>query len=266
MSVAIHPTAIIEDGAIIGENVKIGAYSCIGPNVTIGDNCTLHSHVIIDGDTTFGADNELFPFAVIGKAPQHFQYQGEATTIVIGARNTFRENTSVHPGTAVDKMTTTIGDDNMFFIGTHVAHDCVIGNNNIMANDSMLGGHVVLEDYVYIGGNTAVRQWMRIGAHAMIGGMSAVLKDVTPYGYVLGIDSNLIGANLIGMKRRDIHKDDIAVLRQAYRLLFFNAEGTFGERLEKLEQNYGGYPIVDQVLDFIKHSGARSVCQPVQKG
>lgn len=264
MTSLIHPTAIIEDGAVLGQNVRIGAYCWIGSGVSLGDNCVLHSHVVLDGKTSLGSDNELFPFAVLGKRPQDLKYKGEATTIVIGNRNVFREHTTVHPGTKSDKATTTIGDDNKFFIGVHIAHDCVIGDSVIMANDTVLAGHVSVEDFVYIGGNTSIRQFTRIGAHSMVGGASAIFHDVIPYGNVFGVNSELVGLNLVGMKRRGIPRDDIASLQRAYRSLFAS-QGTFSERLKEVEASYADSPMVAEVVDFIKRANGRSICQPPKK-
>jgi UDP-N-acetylglucosamine acyltransferase len=264
VSPLIHPTAIIEDGAVIGEGVKIGPYSHIGPNVTIGDNCMIDGHVVIDGHTTLGKDNQISSFTAIGKPPQHARYEGEASTIVIGDRNVFRENFTAHPGTKVGNMTTIIGNDNMFFVGTHVAHDCVVGNNNLMVNYSILGGHVTLEDYVYIGATSGTAPFCRIGRCAMVNAMTAVNRDIIPYGNVFGTKAEMIGLNLVGMKRRDISKDDINIMQEAYKLLFAE-EGTFGERREEAEHLYADNAIVNQVLQFIKDGNGRHICQPARK-
>ncbi|MGU9962050.1 MAG: acyl-ACP--UDP-N-acetylglucosamine O-acyltransferase [Candidatus Puniceispirillales bacterium WSBS_2018_MAG_OTU23] len=256
-----HPSAIIEDGAVIGDNVSIGPFCIIGKNVTIGANSCLHSHVVIDGHTSIGADNKFFPFAVVGTAPQHTLYEGEESTIVIGDRNVFRENITVHPGTKLGNMTTIIGNDNMFFVGSHVAHDCVIGDNVILTNDTMIGGHVVIDDYVYIGGNTAIKQYIRIGKHAMISGLAGVRSDVIPFGMASGMPANLVGLNLIGLKRRNFNKDDITIIRRAYRMLFAE-EGTFGERIIEVEELYGDIELVAGMLKFIKDGGAKPLCHP----
>ncbi|MCE2517630.1 MAG: acyl-ACP--UDP-N-acetylglucosamine O-acyltransferase [Alphaproteobacteria bacterium] len=265
MSSSIHPTAIIEDGASIGDNVAIGPYSYIGANVTIGAGCTLHSHVVVDGHTTLGEGNEIFPFAVIGKAPQHMLYEGEASTLVIGNNNLFRENTTIHPGTKVGAMTTIIGDGNMFFVGCHVAHDCVIGNNVIMTNDVLIGGHVVVDDYAYLGGSCAIKQYIRIGPHAMISGLAGVTADVIPFGNVFGNRAELVGLNLIGLKRRGFSKDSITTIRRAYRMLFA-MEGTFNERLEEVERLYSDNELVAQILQFIKDGGDNPLCHPAKTG
>lgn len=265
MSGIVHPTAIISDGAKIGDNVSIGPYSIIGDHVTIGDNCVLHSNVVIDGHTTLGSENEIFPFAVLGKAPQHVKYEGEKSTLEIGDRNIIRENVTMHPGTQVGTMKTIVGNDNMFFVGSHVAHDCILGNNIIMTNDSMLAGHVELADYVYIGGNSAVKQFVRIGPHAMIAGMTAAMADVIPFGSVFGSRGFLVGLNLVGLKRRGFDKDEISAVRRAYRMLFAD-EGKFSERLEEVEENFGQHELVKMILDFIKDGGDKPLCHPQRQG
>lgn len=261
MTSQIHPTAIIANGAKIGRDVTIGPYSIIGENVVIGDNCTLHSHVVIDGNTTLGTDNEIFPFAVIGKAPQHTLYEGEPSTLVIGNRNILRENVTIHPGTKVGIMTTTIGDDNFFLAHVHIGHDCVVGNHTIFTNESKIGGHVIIEDYVYVGASAAIRQFVRIGKHAMISTMTAVMADVIPYGSVFGTRAVLVGLNLIGLKRRGFSKDQITTIRRAYRMLFAD-EGTFSERFAEVEQDYGEHELVADVLNFIKAGGDNALCHP----
>ena len=265
MSSLIHPTAIIADGAKIGAHVAIGPYSVIGENVVIGDHCTLHSHVVIDGHTTLGQNNEIYPFAVIGKAPQHTKFHGEASTLVIGDRNVIREHVTMHPGTEVGTMTTVVGDDNMFFVGCHVAHDCIVGNSTIITNDAMLGGHVEIGDFAYVGGNSAIKQFVRIGQYAMVGGMTGVTADVIPFGNVFGPKAALVGLNLIGLKRRGFGKDEISAIRRAYRMLFAD-EGTFSERLVEVEQDYGDIDLVASVLRFIKEGGDNPLCHPERQG
>ena len=265
MTTNIHPTAIIEDGAKIGDNVTIGAYSIVGKNVTIGDNSTLHSHVVIEGHTTIGRDNEFFPFSVVGKAPQHLKYEGEASTIVIGDRNVFRESITVHPGTKVGAMTTIIGNDNMIMVDAHIAHDCIIGNHVIITNGVMFAGHVEVDDFAYIGGNTAVLQFVRIGKHAMISGMSCLTTDVIPFGNVFGSKATLVGLNLIGLKRRGFDKDQITSIRRAYRMLFAQ-EGAFSERLEEVEELFADVELVMEVVQFIKDGAGKPLCHPSKQG
>ena len=261
MGKAIHPTAVVEDGASIDSDVEIGPYCVIGGNVELGKGCKLHSHVVVSGHTRLGAGNEVFPFAALGLPPQHTQYKGEDSILELGDNNIIRENVTMHPGTAVGAMKTVVGSDNMFLAASHVAHDCVIGNNIIITNDSMLGGHVSIEDYVYIGGNSAIKQYIRIGKHAMVSGMTGVTADVIPFGTVFGPRAALTGLNLVGMRRRGIGREQIGILRKAYRMLFA-PEGTFGERLEEVRELYGGDQEVAAILTFIDNGGDRPLCQP----
>ena len=257
----IHPTAIIEDGADIGEGVTIGPFCTIGPNVKIGDGCILKSHVVIDGHTTLGCDNKISPFVALGLDPQHTLYEGEESTLVIGDRNIIREGVTMHTGTKVGIMTTKIGNDCMFLAGSHVAHDCIVGNNVIMINESLIGGHVVLGDYAYIGANSGVKQWMRVGKHAMVSSMTGVMADIIPYGNVFGSRGELVGLNLIGLKRRGFDKDKITSIRRAYRMLFA-MEGTFSERLEEVRRLYGDIDLVAEMLQFIDDGGDSPLCHP----
>ena len=164
----IHQTAIISEKAVIGQNVRIGAYCVIGDNVNLADNVTLHSHVVIDGNTSVGENCEVFPFAALGLAPQHTRYDGEDSRLIIGKNNVIREYVTFHPGTAVGHMKTVIGDGNLFYVGSHIAHDCSVGNNVILANHVNVGGHVDIGDYAYFGGNSAVHPFIRIGSHSII--------------------------------------------------------------------------------------------------
>lgn len=202
--VEIHPTAVIDSAAKIGKNVKIGPYCCIGANVEIGDGVELKAHVVIDGQTSIGADSKFFPFASIGLPPQDLKYSGEKSTLTIGERNIIREYVTMNPGTEGGGLETRVGDDNLFMVGAHVAHDCIVGNNVIMANNATLAGHVMVDDYAIIGGLAAVHQFCRIGRHAMIGGMSGVENDIIPYASVLGGRAWLSGLNLVGLKRRGV--------------------------------------------------------------
>ena len=261
MSDLIHPTAIIADGAEIAADVKIGPYCVIGGDVSIGAGSTLHSHVVIDGVTRIGEANEIYPFAVLGKPPQHIQYKGEKSVLEIGNRNTIRENVTMHPGTSVDNMITKVGDDNLFFVGCHIAHDCILGNNIIITNDAMLGGHVHISDFAYIGGNSAIKQFVRIGKHAMVAGMTGVTADVIPFGSVFGPRAAMTGLNLVGMKRRGFSREQITNLRRAYRLLFAN-EGTFNERFDEVGNLYGHEEEVAGILEFIRAGGDKPLCHP----
>ncbi|CAO3400367.1 acyl-ACP--UDP-N-acetylglucosamine O-acyltransferase [Azospirillum sp. 11R-A] len=261
MTVTIHPSAIVDPAAKLGEGVDIGPFCVVGPDVTLGDGVRLVSHVAVDGRTSIGADTVIYPFASIGHRPQDLKFHGEPSELVIGARNQIREHVTMNPGTEGGGMLTRVGDDGLFMMGSHVAHDCVVGDHVIMANNATLGGHVTLGDYVIIGGLSAVRQFVRIGSHAMIGGMSGVENDVIPFGLVMGDRARLAGLNLVGLERRGFKKDDIHALRAAYRMLF-GPEGTFAERVDGVGRDFGERALISDVLSFIRAKEARSLCQP----
>ena len=231
----IHPTAIISDSATIGKNVSIGPYCVINDNVTIGDDCELKSHVIIDGHTTIGKENKFYPFAAIGQLTQDLKYKGEPTYLVIGDRNTFRENCTIHRSTVPDTPTT-IGNDNLFLCYSHVAHDCIIGNHCIFSNNGSLAGHVHVEDHVIVSGLSGVHQFCRIGAHAIVGGFTKVVQDVPPFTIADGNPAVVRGINQIGLQRRGFSKDDIAFLRRAYKRVFLHKERNLSETLVELKQ------------------------------
>lgn len=264
MSQAIHPTAIIEDGAQIGDGVTVGAYSVIGPHVVIGDNCEIKSHVVIEGHTTIGPNCRIFPFASIGTAPQDLKFSGEKSTLIIGANTTIREHVTMNPGTKDGAMETRVGDNCLFMMAAHVAHDCVVGNNVILANNATLAGHVHVGDFVVIGGLSAVHQFTRIGDHAIIGGMSGVENDVIPYGRVKGERAFLKGLNLIGMERRGFSKDDVKQLQRVFKQLFGD-DGTLDERIERVSQEHGDSESVMRIVEFAKAKANAPLCQPQKK-
>ncbi|MBK1836157.1 acyl-ACP--UDP-N-acetylglucosamine O-acyltransferase [Azospirillum sp. YIM B02556] len=261
MTVSIHPSAVVDPAAKLGEGVDIGPFCVVGPDVTLDDGVRLVSHVAVDGRTRIGTETVIYPFASIGHRPQDLKFHGEPSELVIGARNQIREHVTMNPGTEGGGMITRVGDDGLFMMGSHVAHDCVVGDHVIMANNATLGGHVTLGDYVIIGGLSAVRQFVRIGSHAMIGGMSGVENDVIPFGLVMGDRARLAGLNLVGLERRGFKKDDIHALRAAYRMLF-GPEGTFAERVEGVGRDFGERALISDVLSFIRAKEARSLCQP----
>ncbi|MCC7271275.1 MAG: acyl-ACP--UDP-N-acetylglucosamine O-acyltransferase [Alphaproteobacteria bacterium] len=261
----IHPTAVVAPGAEVGSGATVGPFCCIGANVRLGDGASLVSHVVVDGHTTIGPETKVYPFAVLGLPPQHLRYQGEPTTLEIGRGNTIREHVTMHPGTPFGIGTTRIGDNGLFMVGTHVAHDCVIGNNVVMANNATLGGHVQVGDHAYLGGLCAVHQYVRIGHHAMIGGMSGVESDVIPYGSVMGDRARLSGLNVVGLKRRGFSRDDIHHLRNAYRLLFAQ-EGTMAERLADVSELFQEHVPVMDIVNFIREDSNRAICQPKANG
>ena len=261
---SIHETAVIDPAAQIGSNVSIGPYCVIGPNVSIADNVTLHSHVVVDGHTRIDEGTTIYPFASIGTPPQDLKFSGEESTLSIGKNNTIREHTTMNPGTKDGGMKTVIGDNNLFMMATHVAHDCIIGNNVIMANNATLGGHVIVGDNVIIGGLAAIHQFVRIGNHAIIGGMSGVESDVIPYGRVKGERASLAGLNLIGLDRRGFSKDQVKTLQRAYNQLFGD-EGTMEERIETVANDFGDDTNVMDVIEFARQESRFPLCKPAKK-
>jgi UDP-N-acetylglucosamine acyltransferase len=257
----IHPTAVIHDGAKLGADVEIGPYSIVGADVTLGEGTRLLSHVVIDGVTEIGADCVIHPFAYLGGAPQHLGYKGEPTRLVIGPRNTIREHVTMHTGTVQGRGVTSVGSDGLFMAGCHIAHDCAVGDNVVMANCATLGGHVNMDDFVFMGGLSAIHQYSRIGRYSFVGGMAAVTKDVIPYGSVWGNHAHLEGLNLVGLRRRGFTREVISELRAAYRLLFAD-EGTFQERLADTTEAHGKSPEVMEIIDFIQADANRPICLP----
>jgi UDP-N-acetylglucosamine acyltransferase len=257
----IHPTAVVEKGAVIGADVKIGPYCVVGPNVKLGDKVELKSHVAVDGYTTVGDETVIFPFASIGHQPQDLKFKGEKSELIIGKRNKIREHVTMNPGTEGDRMKTVVGDNCLFMMSSHVAHDCIVGNNVILANNATLAGHVEVGDFAIVGGLSAVHQFVRIGPFAMIGGMSAVEYDVIPFGLVKGERAHLAGLNYVGLERRGFTKEQIQVLMKAFRELF-DSQGTLAERTEKVANDYKADQTVMRVIDFIRAKEGRSLLQP----
>ena len=258
----VHPTAIIEDGAEIGPGCRIGPYSVIGPQVTLGPRVTVHSHVALAGLTRIGEETQIFPFASIGHIPQDLKFHGERVELIVGARNRIREHVTMNPGTESGGGLTRVGDDNLFMMSTHVAHDCLIGNRVIMANNATLGGHVVVEDDVILGGLSAVHQFVRLGRGAMIGGMAGVVADVIPYGSVTGERAHLAGLNLVGLKRRRVGRDEINGLRAAFAEMFEGGEGNLHERVHRAGEKHAGNPLVAEVVAFFATETSRSCTTP----
>ncbi len=257
----IHPTAIIEDGATIGDNVEIGPYSIIGPNVTIESDVKIFPHVVVSGVTSVGSKTRIFPFASIGSEPQDLKFGGEVSRLEIGSNNTIREHVTMNPGTEGGGLLTKVGDNCLFMVGSHVAHDCQIANNVILVNNATLAGHVEVGEFAIIGGLSAVHQFVRIGKHAMLGGMSGAESDVIPYGMVIGNRGGLSGLNLVGIKRRGFDRETIHSLRNAYRLLFAN-EGTMAERIKDVAEMFKEVEPVMEIIDFVTADSSRSFCQP----
>ena len=256
----IHKTAIVDSKAKISSSVNIGPYCVIGPNVEIGENAKIHSHVNISGNTKIGKNNKIYPFASIGNDPQDLKYNGEETKLIIGDNNKIREYVTINPGTESGGGLTKIGNNCLFMISSHIAHDCYVGNNAIIANNVPLGGHVTIEDDVVIGGNSAVQQFTRIGKMAMIGGMTGVLHDVIPYGLSTGNRNALQGLNLIGLRRANFDNKDILGLSEAYKEIF--ATKNLTENISKLNGVFKENPLVKNVIEFITKDKKRSICTP----
>ena len=261
----IHPTAIVEPGATLGEGVSIGPYCIVGAETVLGDEVRLISHAVVTGRTTVGPGTEIYPFASIGHPPQHTKYRGEPSRLEIGAGNIIREHVTMNPGTAHGNMLTRIGDRCFFMVATHVAHDCTIGDHVVMANNATMGGHVTVGDWAILGGLSGVHQFVRIGRHAIVGGMSGVDHDVIPYGSAIGDRARLAGLNLIGLKRRGFGRDVVHDLRRAFRLLFAQ-EGTMSERLSDVAELFHNNEPVMDIVDFIQVDRDRSICQPPGDG
>ena len=256
-----HPTAIVEDGARIGDNVTIGPYCVVGPEVELDAGVTLLSHVVVNGRTSVGANTRIFPFASIGLPPQDLKYKGEASRLEIGCNNIIREQVTMNPGTEGGGMVTRIGNNCLFMVGSHVAHDCQIGDHVILVNNATMGGHVEVGEWAILGGLSAVHQFVRVGRHAMVGGMSGVENDIIPYGSAMGNRARLSGLNVVGLKRRGFSREVIHALRNAYRLLFA-PEGTMTERLNDVAELMPEIEPVMEIVQFIRADSSRSICQP----
>jgi UDP-N-acetylglucosamine acyltransferase len=255
----IDKTAIINKNAKVHSSVKVGPYTVIGPNVEIGENTEIQSHVSITGNTKIGKGNKIYPFVSIND-PQDLKYSGEETSLVIGDNNKIREYVTINPGTIGGGGKTIVGNNCLFMISSHIAHDCQVGNNVIIANNVPLGGHAIIEDNVVIGGNSAVQQFTRIGKMAMIGGMTGVLHDVIPYGLSTGNRNSLQGLNLIGLRRAKFENKDILGLSEAYKEIFVTKN--INENISKLNGSFQENPLVKEVIEFITKDKKRSICTP----
>jgi UDP-N-acetylglucosamine acyltransferase len=252
----IDATARVANAAAIGRDVSIGPYCVVGPNVALGDGCHLVAHVHLAGHTSIGPRTVIHPFASLGSPPQSVKYRGGPTRLVVGADCDIRENVTMNTGTEDDRGVTEVGERCFFMVGSHVGHDCTIGNDVTFANNVVLGGHVSVGDHTVFGGNAAVRQRVRIGEGAMIVGLAGVRADIIPFGCAQGPLANLVGLNIVGLRRRGVARADIHRLRQAYRSLFFG-EGSFRERVERVAESFSDHPIVARVVDFIRAGDGR---------
>jgi len=260
----IHQTAVIEDGAQIGADVRVGAFSFVGREVVLGDGVELSNHVSITASTSIGARTKVSPFASIGNAPQSVHYKGEPGSIAIGADCVIRENVTINFG-SVGTRETRIGDRCFLMTGVHVAHDCTLGNDVILANCATMGGHVSIGDNVFMGGLCALHQFVRIGDHAIVGGLCPVWRDIIPFGAIREGAEGLGGLNIIGMKRRGFSRPAIHTLRAAYRDLFFT-EGRFADRVERVAERYADDDNVMHIVGFIRARGKRRITMPHTTG
>ena len=257
----IHKTSIINKNAKISKNVEIGPYCIIGSNVEIGEGTKLHSHVNLVGNTKIGKKNIFFPYTSIGTPPQDLKYKGEANSLVIGDNNKFREYVNINPGTSAGGTITRLGNNNLLMVYCHVAHDCNLGNNIVLANNVQVGGHVTIEDSAIVGGSCAIHQFSRIGQLSMIGGMTGVLSDVIPFGLSLGNRNNLVGLNLIGLRRAKISNEDIKLLQKFYDKVFYNKN--FRSNIDKLNDTFRNNNYIKIILKFINADKKRPISLPL---
>lgn len=262
LSVNIHPTAIVEDGAQLGENITVGAFAYVGSDATLGDGCRIHHRASITGRSELGANVEVFPGAVIGSAPQILGFKDDGTSrLTIGSGTTIREHVTIHSGSPAHGGVTSVGQDCLLMVDVHIAHDCHVGDKCVFANNVALGGHIVVGDQVWMGGLAAIHQFCRVGRHAFVGGGAIVVADIIPYGSVIGNHAHLAGLNLTGLKRRGFSRQTIHDLRAAYRLLFAK-EGTFNERIADAEETYRDCPELMEIIEFIRSAKNRALCLP----
>ncbi|MEL7428841.1 MAG: acyl-ACP--UDP-N-acetylglucosamine O-acyltransferase [Pseudomonadota bacterium] len=261
MSQNIHPSSIIEDGALIGENVKIGPFCHIGAKVKLGSGSELKSHVALNGNTTIGERAQIFPFASVGHEPQDLKYKGEDTLLVIGDDCMIREGVTMNPGTAGDASNTTIGNRCTFLANAHVAHDCQIGNNVIFSNGALVAGHCKVGNNVIIGGGAAVHQFCRIGDNAFIGGLAGLESDLIPFGMALGNRAYLGGLNIIGMKRAGVERETIHAVRAVFKQIF-SGDQSIKEAVASIDAEKAAIPIVGKIISFIQEGADRSLCTP----
>ena len=258
---AIDPTARVADGARLGDGVEVGPYCMVGPQAELKSGVRLISHVNVTGATTIGEETVIYPFVSLGTPPQSVHYRGGATRLTIGARCQLRESVTINTGTEDGGGVTTVGDRCFLMVGSHVGHDCHIGNSVMFANNAVLGGHVSVGDFTFIGGNAAVHQFARIGEGAMIGGLSGISGDVIPFGFASGQIADLVGLNVVGLQRRGSTRAQLHTLRRVYRSLFF-AEGRFADRLETTARDFADEPVAGKIIAFIRAGGKRPLTQP----
>ncbi|MBZ9841846.1 acyl-ACP--UDP-N-acetylglucosamine O-acyltransferase [Mesorhizobium sp. CA5] len=265
VATSIHPSSAVEEGAKLGEGVRIGPFCHVSADSILGDRVELVSHVSVMGATSIGAGTKVYPMATLGAPPQNTKHKGGRTTLVIGANCTIREGVTMHVGTDTSRGETTVGDNGNFLAYAHIAHDCVVGKNATFANGATLGGHCEIGDNVYIGGLTAVHQFVRLGDNVFIGGCAAVVGDVIPYAIAAGNRAKLRGLNIIGLKRSGLPRSEIYLLRKAYRTIFDRSR-TVGENVELAKAEFAGSPTAMKIIDFITSRGKRHFAVPSLKG
>ena len=252
----IHSTAIIDKSCTIGKNVTIGAYSVIEGNVKIDDNNIIYPSVYIGGNTDIGKSNKIFSFSSIGAVPQDLKFKNEKSKLRIGDKNTIREHCTFNLGTKGGGMTTEVGNSSLFMAGVHIAHDCIVKNNTILANQVTLGGHVVIDDNAVLGGLSAVHQFCRIGTLAMIGGMSAVENDIIPFGLAIGNRAKIAGVNLVGLRRANYKNEEIIELKKAVKNLL-------GKKIKEPHSKYNKNSenqLIKVIMNFIEEDSIRGLC------
>ena len=261
---AIDQTARVADGARIGEGVEIGPYCIVGPNVELKPGVRLVAHVCVTGVTTIGEGTIVYPFSSLGTPPQSVHYRGGPTKLVVGSRCELRESVTMNIGTEDGGGITRVGDRCFLMVGSHVGHDCVVGDNVNFANNVVLGGHVSVGDNTFLGGHVAIHQFVRIGEGVMMAGMSAARDDIIPFGFALGQTGALVGLNMVGLKRRGATRAEMHRLRRAYRHLFF-VDGRLADRIEALERDFAEDPLVGKIIAFIRAGGKRPLMRPRAK-
>lgn len=258
---AIDLRAVVDPGASIGEDVTVGPFCIVGPHVSLGRGAILHSHVVVEGDTTVGAGTEIFPFASIGHRPQDLKFRGERSSVAIGDGCMIREGVTINPGTDGGGLRTIVGDRCTLMAQAHVGHDCILGNDVVLSNNVMLAGHVTIGDHAILGGGVGVHQFVRIGEMAFVGGLSGLEGDLVPYGMAMGDRARLVGLNLVGLRRRGVPASVIARLSEAVAILF-SGEGVLAERIEALARRSGSESHIATLIDFLRGRGRRPLCRP----
>lgn len=253
MAARVHPTAVVAEGAILGDDVEIGPYAVVGPDVRIGRGTSVGPHAVVEGRTVLGRRNRVFQLASVGAIPQDLKYRGEPSELVIGDDNVIREFATLHIGTEGGGGVTSVGNHNLFMNFSHVAHDCRVGNHVVFANGATLAGHVTIEDHVIIGGLAAVHQFVRLGESAMLGGGAMVVQDVPPYCIVQGDRAGLVGVNVEGLRRRGFPPEDVQAIRAAYRALFRSGV-PLRDAVARLRAEAQPISAVERLLAFLEAS------------